>query len=259
MCDYEPARPAPVRHGRVALLDELRGFFIILMVLYHAAYDLVVIFGVDFPFFFSPFVRFLQLLIAGDFIFISGAVSRYSRSNLKRGAIAFGLGMALTAVTYFVIPSQLVAFGVLHLLGVCMMLFPLARRVLDRVSPTVGLFLCSVFFLSLYFVPQRLLGFPPLAARLPDALYTTPFLFPLGFPNAAFYSSDYFPLIPWFFFFCAGACAGAQIRAGHLPACIYCEHVPWLAKVGRHTIWIYMVHQPLVYGALWLIFTLARG
>lgn len=240
--------------GRVALLDEMRGFFILLMVFYHALYDVVEIFGVNFPFFHSPFMRFMQLWIAGDFVLISGAVSRYSRSNLKRGALVFAMGMVLTVVTWFAMPSQLVAFGVLHSLGACMMLFPAVKSLLDKVHPTLGLFFCSVLFLATYFVPQRLLGFPPLTLTIPDALYSTPFLFPLGFPGSGFYSSDYFPLIPWFFFFCAGACIGAHIRAGSLPGWVYRSHVPWLSRIGRNTIWIYMLHQPVIYGVLSAVF-----
>lgn len=251
-----PAPAAPAR--RVALLDELRGFFILLMVFYHGAYDVVAVFHVDFPFFYSPLMRFLQLLIAGDFVFISGAVSRYSKSNVKRGAMVFGFGMALTLCTWIVMPSQLVAFGVLHLLGICMMLFPLLSPLLDKLHPTLGLLLCTFLFLGTYFVPHGLLGFPPFTVPLPQSLYATSFLFPFGFPGPGFYSSDYFSLLPWLFFFYAGSCLGAHLKAGKLPGWVYRVHVPLLSKVGKHTIWIYMLHQPVIYGVLWLFFFLLK-
>ena len=76
----------PVRE-RIHLIDEIRGFSIIMMVIYHAAYDVVVIFNVDFPLFYHPVIRFLEPLFAGLFIFVSGMSGRLSRSNLKRGAL----------------------------------------------------------------------------------------------------------------------------------------------------------------------------
>ena len=39
--------------GRVGLLDEVRGFAIICMVVYHAMYDLRFVFGLDVPIFFE--------------------------------------------------------------------------------------------------------------------------------------------------------------------------------------------------------------
>ena len=72
--------------GRVVLFDEVRGLCLILMVFYHGMLDLVTS-GVDLTWFFSSVMqRFLQPAVAGTFIFISGAVSRYSRSNLRRAA-----------------------------------------------------------------------------------------------------------------------------------------------------------------------------
>lgn len=239
---------------RVALLDELRGLFILLMVFYHGCYNLVEIFRLDMPFFYSLPMRFLQLLIAGDFIFISGCVSRYSRSNLKRGLQTFGCGMVLTVATFFVIPDQIILFGVLHLLGFSMVFFALTRKILDRLHPTLGLLVFTALFLGTYFVSAGLIGFPPFAAPLPQALYTTKFLFWLGFPGPGFFSSDYFALLPWLFFFLAGTYCGVFLKAGRFPAWVYRPHVGWLAKVGRHTLIIYLLHQPVLYGVMTLLF-----
>lgn len=115
--------------SRVHLIDEVRGFAIICMVFYHAMFDLVVIFGVDFPIFTSSLMQdVLQPLFAGLFIFISGTAGHYSRSNLKRGAVCFGFGLILTAVTALFMPDELILFGILHFLGIAMMLFPLAQK-----------------------------------------------------------------------------------------------------------------------------------
>ena len=112
---------------RVQMADEWRGLVILLMVFYHGLYDLVVIFGVDFPWFWTKWAHFLQVFIAGSFIILSGMCCHFSRNNLKRGAIAFGLGLLMTLATWIALPSQVIRFGVLHLLGASMMLFALLR------------------------------------------------------------------------------------------------------------------------------------
>ena len=118
--------------GRVLLFDELRGLSILLVVIYHGAFDLIAVYGVRIPIFDAPLLqKFLQPLFAGLFVFISGAVSRYSRSNLRRGLACFACGLLITLVTGL-LPMVPDRFGILHLLGASMVLFALLRR---RVPP----------------------------------------------------------------------------------------------------------------------------
>lgn len=79
--------------SRVGILDELRGFAIICMVVYHAMYDLKYLFGLDIPIFFDGWFDVIRDIFAGLFIFISGTVCRYSSNNIKRGAQCFFHGM----------------------------------------------------------------------------------------------------------------------------------------------------------------------
>lgn len=237
-------------NGRVWLLDEIRGVAILLMVLYHTGYDLVAIFGLDFPFFFSRGLNFVRDLMAGTFILLAGCACRFSRNNLQRGLSVFLFGMAMTAVTLLIIPEQRILFGILHLLGLSMILFPFLRRALDKLPPLWGFLLFTALFLLLFRVPAgQVLGLP-----LPSAPYELRFLFPLGFPAPAFYSSDYFPIVPWMFLFFAGSYAGIPIKAGRFPSFFYRQHSEPLCFIGRHTLWIYVLHQPIIYGLLSLIF-----
>lgn len=75
----------------------------------------------------------------------------------------------------------------------------------------------------------------------------------LGFPPAGFYSSDYFPLLPWLFLFWAGYflhfCMG-RARMEPLRRSV-CAPLGWL---GRHSLGIYLLHQPVIYGVLLLLF-----
>lgn len=244
--------------SRVHLIDEVRGFAIICMVFYHAMFDLVVIFGVDFPIFTSSLMQnILQPLFAGLFIFISGTAGHYSRSNLKRGAICFGLGLLLTAVTALFMPDELILFGILHFLGIAMMLFPLFKKLAARIPPLVGVGIGLLLFWLFFGVPSGVFGLAPLVSvPLPDVLYDTPFLFPLGLPGAGFFSSDYFPIFPWIFVFFAGVSFGRIVKANRCPQWFYKMHCRFLAFVGRHTIVVYLLHQPVCYGAMLLLFTL---
>ena len=240
---------------RVWLIDETRGLAILLMVVYHAFFDLVVVFGVDIPVFYSSFIQFLVVLFAGLFVFISGTACHYSRNNGKRGVICFSLGLLLTLVTFLALPSERVLFGILHMLGVCMMLFPLLKPLIKKIPPSVGCAASFLLFLLCYHIPDGYIGFQGLLAlRLPRAVYDAKFLFWLGFPPSDFFSSDYFPLLPWLFCFLAGAFFGVWVKENRLPSWFYRPHFRPLAFVGRNTLIIYLLHQPVIYGILLLLF-----
>ncbi|MDL2232988.1 DUF1624 domain-containing protein [Ruminococcaceae bacterium OttesenSCG-928-L11] len=244
------------RTRRVLFLDELRGVCLILMILYHAAYDLNFLFGVDLPFYSAPFAA-VQLFICCNFIFISGISSRFSRNNLKRGLVVFAIAMAMTAVTYFFMPQQTVRFGVLHLLGVCMILHGViySPKGVTKRSPLLGLLVCLLVFAFTWGVSRHYVGFLGLyQIPLPSVLYTQYFLFPLGFPTPDFASSDYFPLLPWMFLFFAGSFLGVAFREGNAPGFFYRSRSRTLQWMGRRTLPIYVLHQPVLYGILYLFF-----
>ena len=231
--------------GRVPLLDELRGLSILLMVLYHGAFDLIAFCGVSIPLYDAPFLqRFLQPLFAGLFILISGAVCRYSRSNLRRGLALLACALAVTLITLAVSPDFPDLWGILHLLGAGMVLFALLRPLLDRAPPLPGAAVCGALFLLFYRLPYGALGFGPFTLPLPEALYRVRWLFPLGLPASTFASADYFPLLPWLALFFAGAYLGVPLRAGRMPAFFYRPRCRPLAAIGRCTLWIYLLHQP---------------
>ena len=246
---------------RVILIDELRGLCILLMVVYHAFFNLVHIFGVNISAFHAPFLQsFLQPLVAGIFVMISGIVSRYSRSCLKRGVLVFLCGMAITAATFFFMPGQLILFGILHLLGLCMIIQGIISKSAgvtrpDRFPALPGALIFLAIFFATYDVPRGYLGFMGRAfsIRLPEVLYTNIWLSPLGFPGGGFSSMDYFPIIPWMFLFFAGSCLSTTFQSGAMPEFFYKNHCRFLSATGRHTLIIYLLHQPILYGLFWSV------
>ncbi len=249
----EKTKSAP-NSNRVGLLDEIRGFAIICMVVYHAMYDLKFLFGLDVPIFFENWFDVIRDIFAGTFIFISGAVCRYSRNNMKRGIQCFFIGMIMTFVMPF-FTGGTIMFGILHFLGISMMIFGLGEKVFDLLPATVGFIVCALLYILTMDVSQGFIGISGIFELfLPQAAYDVGVLFPLGLHDAGFRSSDYFPMLPWFFVFAAGSYFGIWAKNGSLPKFFYPTHAKWLATVGKYTIWIYVLHQPILYLVFSLIF-----
>ena len=138
----------------------------------------------------------------------------------------------------------------LHLNAAAVLLSWALRPLLEKCPAGLGLAVSALLFVLTNQVPQGYLGFETLRlCALPKAWYS-PNWFWLGLPDLTkFYSADYFPLIPWLFLFWCGLFLARlwRPRAGLAP-----RGLRPLALVGRHTLLVYMLHQPVLYGALWL-------
>ncbi len=237
-------------NNRIHILDELRGFCVVLMVVYHALYTLSAQFMLPFALKMYTFFYPVEPLFAGAFIALCGFSCRLSRGNLRRGLLLAAVAAVMAAALWIVMPSQIIWFGVLHCLAVCILLFAATKPLLDRVPPLVGAIVCAALFALTWSVPT-VHGGTFLTMPLPEALLDCKALFPVGFGRM--YSADYFPLVPWLFLFLSGTFLG-QFRE-KLPAWCYRLHVPPLAWMGRYSLWIYLLHQPLIVGAA-MLFTL---
>jgi uncharacterized membrane protein len=236
---------------RYALLDELRGLAIVLMVVYHAFYSLGYVFGSQTGRALFAAVGPVQPFIAGTFIVLCGICSRLSRSNLRRGLKLAGAAALVTlatlAMTLFGV-DEVILFGVLHFLACAVLLFSLAQKAIGAVllqklpgaiPPWVQLPVFAALFLVWRLVRPPLTGFFP--------------LYVLGFPSTAFSSADYFPIFPWLFLFLAGTALGIYAKQGRLPAWCVKSRVPPLAWLGRHSLLIYLLHQPVLVGVFSLL------
>ncbi len=243
------------KYRRAGLMDEIRGFCILCMVFYHVAFDLNYNYGIKIPIMFESWFTLVVHLFAGMFIFISGMSCRYSRNNAKRGIQCFFLGMCVTFVFAFFAPAAPVYFGILHLLGVCMMIYAISDKYILKIPAKVAIPVMIVLFLLTrgimygYLGPENGIGI-----KLPSLLYDAKLLFPFGFIAPGFSSLDYFPLFPWLFVFLAGVYTGGYAVNDKLPEFFYSTHCKPLALVGRYTLWIYILHQPIAMLILFLIF-----
>lgn len=125
---------------RCTLLDELRGLDLISMMLYHGMWDLVYLFGVSAPWYGSWQGELWQQSICWVFILLSGFCLPLGHHPVKRGAMVFGCGALVTAVTLIFMPADVVWFGVLTLLGSAMIITGLLEKWLEKVPP--GAFFC---------------------------------------------------------------------------------------------------------------------
>lgn len=235
---------------RLVLIDELRGFALVCMLVYHFTVCLSLFetgfSSEDLPYcIFGYAARFL-------FIPIAGFSGRLSRRPYLRAVKILACAAAVWAATYFTKLVPPVTFGVLHLLGFCSLVFALSDRALSRIPPAAGLAVSAVLFILTYRVPEGYLLF----WRLPPRLYASNWAFWLGFPYPGYTAADYFPVLPWIFLFGAGY----FIRGffGEFPRYMYRSRCRPLAFAGRHTLPIYLAHQPLFMGILWLVYDLLK-
>lgn len=239
---------------RIYLLDELRGFAIFCMVFYHAFFTMAYFFNFNIGSQLFTFFTPLEPFFAGLFILISGICSNFSSSNLKRGLKLLIIAIAITLITYFFIPEALIVFGILHMLSISIILFGLTEKLLNKIPLIIGLILTAVLFLITMPVQNGYIGIVnhPIF-NIPYSWYRLNFLFPFGIFNSNFYSSDYFPLFPWLFLFLFGSFLGRTAKKQSLPTFIYDSHVKFFSFLGKHSLIIYILHQPVIYFICWLI------
>ena len=161
--------------GRYALLDELRGLDLVSMMLYHACWDLVFLFGVQMNWYAATPGHLWQQSICWVFILLSGFCVPLGHHTLRRGATVFGAGVLVTAVTLLFMPEARVVFGVLTLLGSAMLLTGLLEPLLKKVPPAAGLVVAAVLFALTYHAADHYLGIGALRLALPESLYANYF------------------------------------------------------------------------------------
>lgn len=238
---------------RYHLLDFIRGICILLVVGYHILFDLSEVFGGQYAFFRSTAMTNFRHCFVGTLVILAGISCSFTRSNLKRGIKTIFWGMVITAVTTFLMPSQQITFGILHFFGSAMLLCGLLETPLKKIATIPGILISLFLFLTTWNLYRGIWGIPGLfTLSLPEMGHRFP-LFILGF-RTGHSSSDYYPLMPWLFLFLIGVFLGRFFKAGNVPAVFKKNPLPILTTIGRHTLWIYLIHQPLVYGFLWLLF-----
>ncbi len=251
----DTAASANSEKRRIILLDEIRGFAVICMVVYHSLYSLGYIFDYSWAVWLFEFFTPLQPFFASLFIFISGFCAKLTRSNLRRGAILLVIAVLVNIFTIVFLPSNAIIFGVLNLLSICMLLAGLYDKLSHKLPPLAGLIASVALYLFTYGIANGYFGIFTLPLiSIPDSWYQIKLLYPLGIRAAGMYSSDYFPLLPWVFVFAAGMFFGEMFLKHTHSEFIYKSHVPPFSAIGRHALWIYILHQPVVFAFAYAVY-----
>lgn len=244
--------------ARYALLDELRGLVLVSMMFYHGCWDLVYLFGIQADWYYGLPGQLWQQSICWVFILLSGFCVQLGHHTLRRGAQVFGAGALVTIVTLLFMPEERVIFGILTLLGSAMLLTGLFEKQLQRIPPAVGLAVSVLLFAITRSISERHLGFCGLSIWLPKALYANYVTAYFGFYPWWFYSTDYYAILPWLFLFWMGyflyGVVGRQCMEPLRRS--VCPPLGWL---GRHSLVLYLLHQPVIYGVLLVVFRVSGG
>ncbi len=236
-------------------LDALRGFAVLLMVLYHTAFDLRFFYKWPIDVFSGGWwllartSAILFLLIAG----ICAAISWFRKSKrwwekiLRRFLILAGAAAIVSFTTWLITPQDFVKFGILHLFALATLLLPLFHP-LKYWNALLG---SLVILFSFYPLPIR----PELTAEWPPTPYALSIL--LGSPPPSFSSLDYFPLVPWFGVILIGTAIGHILYLGkharRKKILILNPQFLILNFVGRHALLAYLLHQPVILALLFLL------
>ena len=222
---------------RVLGVDALRGMAIILMVVYHFIFDLVTFAAADPVLLFNPQMDLLQLVIAVSFILLAGVSCHFSRSNIKRALRILAAAVVITVVT---VNMQLpILFGILHFLGTAMLFYGCTYRFWESLPSSIQ----PVLYTGLLAGSLILLQQVETQAN---------YLWMLGFPYDSFVSLDYYPMLPWLFVFMLGTWLGRLLREGRFPLWVSTVKPPLLPEIGRRSLTIYLLHQPILYGLIML-------
>lgn len=234
--------------SRIWELDALRGVCILCVIVVHFLFDLSFFGGLDLTL--PAWYVFIQEYGGAIFVVLSGVCVTLGSKSVRRGLIVFACGMLITAVTYGMYrlgmsgADVVVKFGVLHLLGVCMLVYPAFKKLPPAALALLGLAIAITgYAIRGVVVPQH-------------------WLFPLGLTYEGFTSSDYFPLFPQLGYFLIGAAIGKTAyreKRTFLPGAFQQTPVArFFCWCGRQSLFIYLLHQPIVYGLLEFVLLL-RG
>lgn len=241
----------PLVRRRVELYDALRGIAIIYMIFYHALYDLTML-GFDWAY---PVFESQNVIVTFDqgmFIILSGICCSLSRNNALRGAKLLGIAMVFTLVSVFIDYRAPITFGILHMLSFSMLIFSACEKFLCRLPLIPSALFCHLLYALTYNVKNGFFGFGPMRINIPEMLTFKSRLFLFGFTDGSYSALDYFPLLPYLFLFLAGVFWGIYLSKRTLPEFCY-KKIPFLGFLGKHSLFIYVIHQPIIYALLYSI------
>lgn len=256
----EKAEMPKVIGARYDILDLIRGLAVVNMALFHFLWDLVYLAGFNWQWFDSGFIYIWQRSICCTFILLSGFCCYFSHHRLKRGITVFLSGILISVVTYIFIPEGRVVFGILTFLGTAIMLTVPLRGFLEHINCYAGFSVSLLLYLLTRSIAYGYIEFMGIHIwNLPEFMYRLGYAGDFfGFAESDFYSADYFPFIPWFFLFICGYFLCGILKKQNLfeKKLFSFKMNNAFTFIGKHSLIIYLLHQPFLYFIVWVIFLL---
>ena len=239
------ALASEVSRPRYAWLDLARGYALVAMAIYHFVWDLS-LFGLVDPE--TPFEwqwKLLARATAGSFLFLAGiGLVITHRRGVRWGPFLRRLAMILlaagviTAATRLATPNAYIFFGILHMIAV---------------GSVAGLVLLP-FHWSVAIGVGALAAWAGLAVS--DPIFDQPALWWTGLGTQRIISNDFVPFFPAFAAVAAGISVGKYFELGTGSDTAWASlDGPldrWLRLAGRHSLLVYLLHQPVLIGLLYV-------
>lgn len=235
-----PASPSPATDRRIVALDLARGIALAAMAAYHGLWDLGFLHLTPQNLALTPPGRLAAHAIAGAFLLLVGIGLVLANGDgvrwrpfLLRLARIGGAALLITAATWFAFPQSYIFFGILHCIAVS-----------------------SLLGLPFVFLPAGVTALAAAAVMLAPRLaahplFDAPALYFLGLGRGLPDTNDWVPLFPWFGLVLAGIALARLVR----PAPAGSRLARWrprnaaaraAAFAGRHSLAVYLVHQPVL-------------
>jgi uncharacterized membrane protein len=241
--DASDLRTSP---DRLLVLDAARTMAVLCMVAFHFTFDLALFGYIPADTMYQPFWYYFPRMIAGSFLFLAGvslwlAQGRCIRwaAFLVRLAKLVGAALLVTLASLWFVPGGPIWFGILHAIAVASLLGLIALRLPWPVTLALSLALIAAAW------APRMAAFDPIWLVWTGMAETRPAM------------GDYVPLVPWLAPALAGIAWAKALRLetwkGRKPP----PAIRLLTFPGRHSLVIYLVHQPVLIGLfnLWSMLT----
>lgn len=229
----------PSSTRRLALIDTLRGLAIVMMIAYHASFDLNYYGWIHQDFNNSPLWLSLRSGIVSLFLLLVGisqvlnAQRADMRSFWRRQARLFLACIAVSLGSYLMFPKSFIFFGILHFI---------------LLSSFIGRYCVRFYYANLF----AGLLFLVAGIYFSSSLFNAPLLQWIGFMTYKPYTEDYVPLFPWLGVVLLGIFFG-KLLINTSPLNITNNGINSLSRAGRHSLVIYLLHQPILLGLLSLV------
>ncbi len=223
-----------MNNNRLYFLDFLRGLLLLIMIFYHYTFNLSYFF--DYPINLDAFfLKIIPPVFSSCFLLVSGYSSVLSRNVAKRGLYVFFWATVVTLVTFIITPEAPVFFGILHCIGIMMIIAHFLKNI-----PDVLLLISPILVFIIDFL-------------IKDLSVNYNYLLFLGITSNSFTSLDYYPLIPHGAFFLFGIFLGRNFKPDFLYKKLENKIGEALTFAGKNSLKVYLLHQPLFFAIYYFI------